>query len=221
MPMSIRVRHDTRVVIDRMRRHRRSIVQRKRRQHVLASAGALALALSAAAGVAGLTDTDLGGAAAARALGFMDLMEQRSPGARTAAQLSKTRPIQRVLAAREPEAPWLPASLAQVLAPPVVSLLPVDLGPPAIPQLALFAKPPASPFLVPPPGGGTSDCCGGGGGGGGGKDGGGGGTETTTPTIITNIQPVPEPSTWMTMLLGFGLAGWLLRRERNAKEQLA
>lgn len=218
MPMSIQVRHDTRVVIDRMRRHRRSIVQRRRRQRVLASVGALALALSAAAGVAGLTDTDLRGAAADRALSFMDLMQQRSPGARTAAQLNKVRPVQRALAEHRPEATWLPANLVKALAPPIAPLVPVDLGPPAIPQLALFATPPASPFLVPPPGGGTSDCCGGGGGG---KGGGGGGTETTTPTIITNIQPVPEPSTWMTMLLGFGLAGWLLRRERNAKEQFA
>ena len=216
MRMSIRDRHDTGVVIERMRRHRRRIVQRRRRGRVLAGVGAFALALSAAAGVAGLTGTDLAGAATSRALGFMDLMERRSPGARTVAQLSKTRPVQQVLAAREPEAPFLPASFVPVLSPPVASLVPVDLGPPAIPPLTLFATPPASPFFVPPSGGGTSGCCGGGGGG---KGGGGGGTETTTPTIITITQPVPEPSTWMTMLLGFGLAGWLLRRERNGKEK--
>jgi hypothetical protein len=221
--MSIRLGHDSRVAIDQMRRRRRAIVQQRRRRRTLAGVGALALALATAGGMAALTDTDLAGAAAARALGFMDLMERRSPGARTVAQLSKTRPMQRTLAEREPEAPLLPASLVQALAPPVAPLVPVDLGPPAIPQLALFATPPASPFLAPAPdGGGTSGCCGGGGGGGGGgKGGGGGGTETTTPTIVTNIQPVPEPSTWMTMLLGFGLAGWLLRRERNAKKQFA
>ena len=217
--MSIRLGHDTRVAIEQMRRRRRRILQQRKRRRTLTGVGALALALATAGGVAALTDTDLAGAAAARALGFMDLMDRRSQGVRIVSQLSKTRPVQQVLAAREPEAaPFLPASFVPALAPPAESLVPVDLGPTAIPQLALFAAPPASPFFVPPPGGGTSGCCGGGGGG---KGGGGGGTETTPPTIITTTQPVPEPSTWMTMLLGFGLAGWLLRRERNAKEQLA
>jgi hypothetical protein len=28
---------------------------------------------------------------------------------------------------------------------------------------------------------------------------------------------VPEPGTWMTMVLGFGLSGWLMRRKRPQK----
>lgn len=31
------------------------------------------------------------------------------------------------------------------------------------------------------------------------------------------ISPVPEPATWMTMLLGFGAAGGMMRRSRRAK----
>lgn len=34
-------------------------------------------------------------------------------------------------------------------------------------------------------------------------------------TIVTPAQAVPEPSTWATMILGFGLAGAALRRTRN------
>jgi hypothetical protein len=29
--------------------------------------------------------------------------------------------------------------------------------------------------------------------------------------------PVPEPATWMTMILGFGLTGWMMRRRRPAQ----
>lgn len=44
-------------------------------------------------------------------------------------------------------------------------------------------------------------------------------TFTTTFTSRVNVtigQAVPEPATWMTMLLGFGLAGAALRRRRKA-----
>jgi hypothetical protein len=32
---------------------------------------------------------------------------------------------------------------------------------------------------------------------------------------------VPEPGTWATMILGFGLTGWLLRRRRSAEGQIS
>ena len=137
---------NTEAVIKHMRGKRRQMVQRRRRQ-AAASVGALALALSAAVGVAGLTGTDLAGAAA-RARSFIDLMDQRSPGARTAAQLAKTKARHQVLAERE-AAPSLPENLAHILAP-VPSLVPVDLGPPAIPELTLLTVPAPPPFSLRP-----------------------------------------------------------------------
>ena len=202
---------NTEAVIKHMRGKRRRIVQRRRRQ-AAAGVGALALALSAAVGVAGLTGTDLADAAASRARSFIDLMDQRSPGARTAAQLTKTKARHEVLAERE-AAPSLPENLAHILAP-VPSLVPVDLGPPAIPELTLLTAPTPPLFFAPLPGGGVSGCCAGGGGGGS-RGGGGGGTDTV-PEVPNVPPPVPEPSTWMSMLLGFGLMGWLLRRNRGA-----
>ena len=50
--------------------------------------------------------------------------------------------------------------------------------------------------------------------------GGGGGFLPTPPTGVTPVVPgpvaaVPEPSTWITMILGFGLIGTALRRRRR------
>jgi hypothetical protein len=48
--------------------------------------------------------------------------------------------------------------------------------------------------------------------------GGGGGffsppvTQATPEVPPTPVTPVPEPATWMTMILGFALIGWVLRR---------
>lgn len=201
---------NTEAAIRHMRGKRQEMVQRRHRRHVIAGVGALALALSAAVGVAGLTGTDLADAAATRARSIMDLMDQRSPGARTTAELTKTKARHRVLPERDAAAPSLPDNLAHILAP-VPTVLPVDLGPPAIPELTLLTAPLPPAFFAPPPGGGVGACCGGGGGGGSG--GGGGGTDSP-PEVPHVPPPVPEPGTWMTMLLGFGLMGWLLRRER-------
>ena len=199
---------NTEAAIRHMRGKRQQIVQRKRRRQLMAGAGALALALSAAVGVAGLTGTDLADAAATRARSIMDLIDQRSPGARTTAELTKTKARHAVLPEREAAAP---ENLAHILAP-VPAILPVDLGPPAIPELTLLSAPLPPVFFAPPPGGGggVTACCGGGGGGGSG----GGGTDS--PPEVPHVPPaVPEPGTWMTMLLGFGLMGWLLRRQRT------
>ena len=43
----------------------------------------------------------------------------------------------------------------------------------------------------------------------------------TNAFSITAGNAVPEPGTWMTMLLGFGLAGFALRRARRAQAQPA
>jgi hypothetical protein len=50
----------------------------------------------------------------------------------------------------------------------------------------------------------------------GGFDGGGGGGSFVWDPVAIPVQPVPEPSTWAMMLLGFaglGYAGWRARRQ--------
>jgi hypothetical protein len=207
--MSARAHQDMGSTIRHLRRKRRSIVQRRRRQRrLLAAAGALAFALATASGVASYTDTDLAGAAAAKAQSLVDLIKQRSPGPRTAAQLTKTKSVRR-LAERLPssEVGKVPANLAEVIVPPIPDLVPVDLGPP--PQLAFLEMPtlpgsilvpPSSGPKVPPGGGG---CC--------------AGPPSSPPIVPPHTPPppvLPEPGTWMTMLFGFGFIGWAMRRGR-------
>ena len=151
---------------------------------------------------------------------LMAMLEDRSPGERTAAELNKTKskfaeaPTQRALGKIvQPQAKELPKSFVQAITPtPPVPVI----APPAVPAAA---APPVLAGLVPnslpiPPVGGVIASPGGGGGGGG-----GGGTPPTsgTPETPTNPPPVPavpEPGTWAMMLLGFGLAGWSFRRRR-------
>jgi hypothetical protein len=183
------------------------MAQRKRRQQLLAGAGALAFAIGTAVTFASFTGTDLADAAATRARNFMDLIDQRSPGARTEGQLTKTKGRHHVLAEHSLPAPVrLPANLAEAIAPPELALIPVNLGP--LPNVDFLKPPSLGPIFAPPPGGGGG-CCGGGGGGPGGPGG-----PPASPPIgpPPGIPAVPEPGTWLTMLLGFGFIGWSIRR---------
>jgi hypothetical protein len=45
--------------------------------------------------------------------------------------------------------------------------------------------------------------------------------EATNAFSITSDNAIPEPGTWMTMLLGFGLTGFALRRARRLRPQPA
>ena len=45
------------------------------------------------------------------------------------------------------------------------------------------------------------------------------GVVATTPAVP--VAPVPEPATWLTMVTGFGMAGWALRRRRCPVKALA
>jgi hypothetical protein len=205
---SARAHLDQEILIRHLRRRRRRVVQRHRRHRILGAAAALAFALASALGVASFTGTDLAGAVATRAQNLMELLDKRSPGQRTESQLTKTKSHHRMLADRLP-APDVnaPVELAQMIAPPPSALVPVDVGaPPA--ELSFLAPPqPPGAIFFPPSGGGTP--------GGGGPPGGccGGGTPPGTPTTPTP-PAVPEPGTWMTMLVGFGLIGWVLRRDK-------
>lgn len=196
-------------------RVRRRLVAKRRRRHVLASAAALAFALATAVSIAALTGTDLAGAAGSRARNFADMFDQRSPGPRTAAQLTKANARHDVLAElTAPAASSAPEDLSQLIAPPAPDV-PVDLGSASDVKL-LMAPPTFGPIVVPPPGGGRiGPSVTGGGGGGAGGGGGGPGSPPLVP-IAPLAPPLPEPGTWVTMLLGFGLMRGALRRQPAA-----
>ena len=198
-------------LIRHLRRRRRRAVQRQRSRRILGGAAALAFALASALGVASFTGTDLAGAAAPRAQSLMELLDKRSPGQRTEGQLTKTKSHQRMLADRLPApAVHAPVELAQMLAPPP-GLVPVNVGvPPAELEFLAPPQPPGAIFFSPPGGGPPR---------GGGPPGGCCGPGTPPGSPKTPATPaLPEPDTWMTMLAGFGLIGWVLRRH---KPQLA
>jgi hypothetical protein len=196
---------DTDSAIRRLRWKRRRVVQRRRRARRLMIGGAaIASALSTALVVASFTGTDLAGAAATRARDVMDLIDQRSPGARTEAQLTKMR---RMAPPEEFPAVRLPVNLAEVIAPPP-AYVPVEVEPKAPELLFMTPSAPGAIFMTPPGGGGGSPP-----GGGGGPPGGGGGPPPGSPPLVVT-PAVPEPGTWMTMLMGFGFIGWSMRRQR-------
>jgi hypothetical protein len=187
-------------------------MQRRRRRSLVAGT---ALSLTVAAGMvfslASLGGADLAQAAVSRAKSLVDLLDQRSPGARTEAELTKAKQAKEALADREPR--LVPKNLAEVLAPPVPPLAPVDIDAAApITELASALPPgiilvPPTGVVVTPPGGGVIT-----------PPGGGGNTPPPGPPHAPppGPPPLPEPGTWMTMILGFGVVGWLLRRDRAA-----
>ncbi len=147
---------------------------------------------------------------------FAALINQRSPGERTAGELSstkrryaqvatRTRPQQRALGKTRP---GLPAPFVEALtAPPVVEV------PVPVPAESIFSPLAESP-PVPVPGS-TAPFIGGG------CCTGGGGTPpsttpASTPTPPTEVPAVPEPSTWLMMILGFYLCGQALKKQRVA-----
>jgi hypothetical protein len=154
-------------------------------------------------------------AAVSKVQNLADLLGQRSPGTRTEGQLTKikhARIASKVPAPRTPvaptghkDAPNVPtaAALVDLLLPPIV---PVEIAsdgsqPPFAPPPTLgtlLASAPGGPAFTPP--------------------GDGGGTVTFPSSEPREELPptsaVPEPGTWATMLLGFGLIAWRVRRRR-------
>lgn len=205
------------VAIARSRRIREAQRTRRRRLALAACACALAgfpLSLS----LFGVSRGDMVHAAAAGAESLSDLLNHRSPGERTAAQLTKTKHA-RALAKRaaKPAAPHLAAApadfdnLASLLrSPPPVEVAPsfADIAA-TLPQSGIIAVPGVG---------------GGGGGGGGVIPPGGGGGIVTIPTSEPHspipVTPLPEPGTWATMLLGFALLGWRVRRRTTTDSKI-
>lgn len=167
----------------------------------------------------------------------------RSPGMRVGgiALKSKTRraaSVGRVARSPAPAADTPTAPMASVLsagplgpdaAPAGLGSFPSDFVQPAAPGVA------AAPVVGGVPGGGIPGIGAGPviiGGGGGGTPGGGTGvvptptpTPTASPTPVPTASPtptptepvpaVPEPGTWLTLILGFGMVGAGLRRRRR------
>jgi hypothetical protein len=186
---------------------------RLRRWRAIAIIGGLAAALAGAGTltIAGLNGSNVVHEAVSRAKSLADLLDQRSPGARTEGELTKTkhaRALARKRMAAGPKAhqPTAPApkvnmpDIAQLLesAPPLAA---VSLDRP-LPLEAISSPPPLAAIIAPPPGGGIVIPPGGG--------------PVTFPTElprepVTQPSAVPEPATWAMMLLGFGLIGWRVR----------
>ena len=197
----------------RSRRSRQKAVRQQQRM-MLAAAGALAFVTAAPLTIAAYLGTDPIIPGLETAKSFLAMLSERSPGERTAAELltkhkrAAAAPRERALGKIHNPAP--PPQFLAAIAPPPPSI--VDLPPF---EAALTNLGPLMTIPGPPGGGGgivTSQSPPGGGGGGGG----GGGDTETPPEQPPPPPPVPEPGTWATMLLGFGMTGWLMRRRRRS-----
>ena len=144
----------------------------------------------------------------------LSILDQRSPGGRGSGALlsTKTKPSIHLAAADGPLGPT-----ERVLAP-VRTRPPIDFGSEAlVPEIIapeieapIFVAPagapvgsfPGLPFITPATGGPLLP-----------PETGGPGEKPATPPDVPPV--VPEPATWMTMILGFFGAGWALRRSRR------
>jgi hypothetical protein len=159
---------------------------------------------------------------------LMAMIDARSPGEREKGELAQTKVKQRLAAARERGA----ARTSAANPTPVEQLAKVVVGatPPPIPQVepvvplavadiispvGLIASAPLASGAVVI-GGSVLGAPGGGAGGGGGAPGSGvTPTGGDVPPVTSVTSPVPEPGTWLTMLLGFGIIGSAMARRRE------
>lgn len=189
--------------------------RRRRRAIVIAVGGAALVTTPLAMWASRLAGADIAGAVGASAQNLLELLDQRSPGARTQAALTKTKRERAATAAR-PTALVPRASLPiSPLASPGLADLLVRTPAPAAPIGGLFAALqsvplPGSPGVTEAPGS---------------SGGGGSGTISPGPSdSVASLPPgegreplpdtpaVPEPQTWVLMLVGFTLVGWRIRR---------
>ncbi len=212
---SIREKTDVSRSRRRTRAYRARARQQRRRSIMLTGTAALSLALASAFSIASFSGVDLANAAVQRARSFSELIDARSPGQRTLGQLSNTKHKPRVLAERAPEADNVePTSknFAEALTPLAPATVSID-APPQTPELGLTAPPPGFFDL---PGGGGAPPSGGSTPPGGGivpPPGGPPGPPSPPPPNPGHPPVLPEPGTWMTMIVGFGVMGWALRRK--------
>jgi hypothetical protein len=212
----------------RARRAKRAAA-RRRRQMFLSGAIAFTAVVAAPLSVASYlgVESQIPGVAAAKS--FMAMMSERSPGDRTKAELTRTKhraaaaPKQRALGKITPPPP--PKEFVEAIAPPppkITEGVPLAAAPTTLGPLLVAPSTPGGIVIPPsaPTPGGT-----------GGPSPPGVGeptppgveepTPTTQPPPPGDDEPppmppvVPEPGTWATMLLGFGLTGLMIRRRRR------
>lgn len=186
----------------------------RRRRLVLAGGGALTILLAAPLSIAAYMGVDASFPGVEAAKSFMAMMSDRSPGDRTKGELIKTKqaaapdePTQRALG--KIARPEPPKDFVEAIAPPVATIqeLPPVAMKDEIGPILLTPNTPGGGVIVPPqapPGGGNPP----------------GQPPTEEPPPPTEEPPppppaVPEPGTWATMLIGFGLTGWAMRRRRR------
>lgn len=150
---------------------------------------------------------------------LLALLDARSPGERDKGALTSTknrklasndvRPHERALGKiiRPSAAP--PAELVEALTPATLTPVAPAVAPPTLAEVLPKVFP--APGNASPPGSVLIGPAGGGGGGG------GGGSPGTpgTPQIPEVPSAVPEPATWLMMLLGFGVIGATQRRRQT------
>ena len=153
----------------------------------------------------------------------------RSPGERGAIDILKGKSTAKVAAGDKSAGKPKPSqrALGKTFDDPLVSLAGPILPAPAVEFLPLDAEPtsaviPAVAISGPGGSGGFSPGFGGGGFIGGGGGGGSGGEGVVPPVAAPPIlppvaAPVPEPSTWILLLMGFAVVGSSLRR-KNATQ---
>ena len=154
----------------------------------------------------------------------IDALEARSPGPRIGGIALKgkgkrARALPRQRVAKPKPAPTEKA-LGKIFYPSEFALNSVPAGLPALPNMDFSPPPigggPGGPFVPGTPGGGGIILIPPGGGGGGGSPpptgGGGGGNPPPPPPP----SAVPEPATWLLMIVGFGVIGGAMRRKKAA-----
>src|SRR5215207_4173887 len=210
----------------RARRAQR-VAARRRRQMFLSAAIAFTAVVAAPLSVASYlgVESKIPGIEAAKS--FMAMISERSPGDRTKAELTRTKhraaaaPKQRALGKITPPPP--PKEFVEAIAPPppkITEGVPLAAAPTTLGPLLIAPSTPGGiviPPSAPTPGGSGGPTP--------------PGVEEPTPPVVEEpteppLPPgddepppmppvVPEPGTWATMLLGFGLTGLMIRRRRR------
>lgn len=160
---------------------------------------------------------------------LMAMLDARSPGEREKGELAQTKikkrlalvPRERALGKTFPPKPSPMEQLARVVvpAPPPVPTVPPIV--PLVPPTAVDIINPATFIASAPPLGGGTSIIGGGGGGGALPPSSGVPPTSEVPPGGTVVSPVPEPGTWLTMLLGFGMIGSAMSRRRTRARMAA
>ena len=165
----------------------------------------IVLAIAGSVSIATFGGANLANAAIEKAKSLAELINQRSPGQRTRGLLTKIKHKHKHVLRHERALPKVVLSLNF---PPFVNqpaLIDIVAAPPLQVPAAFESPPPISeapppvsgPPTILPPGEGLPV----------------GPPIVSQPPPPTPPPPVPEPSTWMTMILGFGLLGLSVRRD--------